>query len=1187
MRRSVFSCLLLLGLAALGSGFNLFGVDHYVTTTQDHVEGSLREAIIKANTNNSYNRIYIPAGTYVLTGAAGEDSNTGGDLDFDTRDKIVLIGDGAMVTTIDGNQNDRVLHIIRGTVSVHGITLRNGKTSPGSGAPDQLPNRDGEYGGAVFNNGNLNLSSCFITASTTGSGGPCDTGETAGNGGHGGGIYNHSGAELELTDCFVSNTTTGTGGSNYNSEGNCYFGSGGSGGGIYNAGTQILLRCTISANTTGNGGSMDPPGNWGGNGGDGGGIYNSGSQVLTDCYITDNVTGSGLDSQCGTCTVRGGHGGGIFCESGDTTISGSIIRNNSTGSNQTADFDGYGGFGGGIYNNSTLNIYQSSISENLTGNGINAGHGGGIYNEGTLQLSQSSIYQNLTGSSTGPGNGGSGGGIYNINIIQMQNCTVSTNTTGNGGDGGGIFNSGSSCTIDHCTIYSNTTGNDGTAPNHPGSRSGYGAGIYTANPNVRIFNTIIANNNTSQGGLGADCYGTLNSSGYNIIQNTLDCTIEGIDTGNITGLAPMLQDLAQNGGTGPTHALLPGSPALDAGKAVSLSGSALSVDQRGYVRPSDIPGLDNVIDGSDIGAFEAIANLTVSGSVVFNGNGLKNVTLTFTPDSGSTVTNPDGQYSHTVPFGWSGTITPTKEGYTFSPAQIEHTVLTAGVSGQDFIATADLPFLLQVTPNQLHFGADTEGNQTASQYINIDKIGHGDLNWSVTSDASWLSCSPDSGTGPGRPAVSVNPGGLIPGTYNGTLAISDPGASNSPQNVAVVLNVYTAGASQPPTGSFDLPIDGSAVNSSIPVTGWALDDIMVESVKIYRYPGPGEGSAPIFIGNAVLVEGARDDVEAAHPAHPFNNKAGWGYMMLTNGLPGGGNGTYTILATVNDIEGNSLSLGTKTIHCDNASAVKPFGAIDTPLQGGTASGDKYVNFGWVLTPLPNTIPVDGSTIYVHIDGKPAGQTVYNQPRPDIEALFPGYNNSAGPVGYFSFDTTQYANGVHTIQWTVEDDAGNRDGIGSRFFSIYNQSPGKQNPAAVHAVSSAGLSRLATYRGCPPRFYKGNRTQPYIYISAGQKTGKIMEKNIILLEPLEPVKILLLPGIVPGKGPKLTAGGLISGENLEKLPIGSTLDIDEGIFYWQPGPGFYGTFSFVFFLKENHRENCIYLDIRIAHQAVFQ
>ena len=52
-------------------------------------------------------------------------------------------------------------------------------------------------------------------------------------------------------------------------------------------------------------------------------------------------------------------------------------------------------------------------------------------------------------------------------------------------------------------------------------------------------------------------------------------------------------------------------------------------------------------------------------------------------------------------------------------------------------------------------------------------------------------------------------------------------------------------------------------------------------------------------------------------------------------------------------------------------------------------------------------------------------------------MFPGLQNSGGPVGYFDLDTTTLSNGVHTISWGVRDSLGNRDGIGSRFFQVFN------------------------------------------------------------------------------------------------------------------------------------------------------
>ncbi|MCP5108543.1 MAG: right-handed parallel beta-helix repeat-containing protein [bacterium] len=237
-----------------------------------------------------------------------------------------------------------------------------------------------------------------------------------------------------------------------------------------------------------------------------------------------------------------------------------------------------------------------------------------------------------------------------------------------------------------------------------------------------------------------------------------------------------------------------------------------------------------------------------------------------------------------------------------------------------------------------------------------------------------------------------------------------------------------------PFGQFATPIDGSTVSGSIAVTGWALDDEGVDHVSIYRE----DSGTLVYIGEAVFVEGARPDIETAYPGYPGNSAAGWGYMMLTHFLPNGGNGTFTLHAVASDSGGNSVTLGIKTITCDNADSVKPFGAIDTPLPGGTVSGTNYRCQGWVLTPPPNRIPEDGSTISVLIDSQVVGQVTYNSYRSDIAQLFPGYVNSSGAHGYFDFDTTGYTNGLHTIAWLAEDDAGNSDGIGSRFFTIQNE-----------------------------------------------------------------------------------------------------------------------------------------------------
>jgi hypothetical protein len=101
------------------------------------------------------------------------------------------------------------------------------------------------------------------------------------------------------------------------------------------------------------------------------------------------------------------------------------------------------------------------------------------------------------------------------------------------------------------------------------------------------------------------CEGTYISLGYNLFQETTDCTITGNLAGNILNVAPGLGRLQNNGGPTKTRALLAGSPAIDAGNpsgCAGLNGQFLTTDQRGFARPRDGNG-----DGTprcDIGAFE-------------------------------------------------------------------------------------------------------------------------------------------------------------------------------------------------------------------------------------------------------------------------------------------------------------------------------------------------------------------------------------------------------------------------------------------------------------------------------------------------------------------------------------------------------------------------------------------------------
>jgi len=437
--------------------------------------------------------------------------------------------------------------------------------------------------------------------------------------------------------------------------------------------------------------------------------------------------------------------------------------------------------------------------------------------------------------------------------------------------------------------------------------------------------------------------------------------------------------------------------------------------------------------------------------------------------------------------------------------------------------------------SHLYFGATNNGSLiTPSQVVNVTTTSG--VAWTASSNQPFVTVNPTSGTGTGSFTITVQGNTFpAPSTQNATVTVNAGGASNSPQTVQVSLNVVNPSAVLPPFGSFDTPINNTTgIAGNIAVTGWALDAIETTKVDIWREPMQGEtpsANGLSYIGDAAFVDGARSDIATTYPTEPINTRAGWGYMMLTNFLPNG-NGTFNIHAIAHNSYGQSTDLGVKTIVVDNAHASKPFGTIDTPAQGGPAiSGTAYVNFGWALTQTPNCIAVDGSTIQVYIDGVAKGNPTYNRFRSDIASLFPNRCNTNGAVGFFYIDTTQLSNGVHTLSWSVTDNVGHTDGIGSRYFSVFNSGPvaapedpdaGMANPAAV--TLRRGLDR--------------------------QNKAELLDSpaNGSYLFNMDAVsRIELEIGAVKGYH-------VINGQT-RSLPIGSTLK--DGIFYWDAGPGFLG------------------------------
>lgn len=550
----------------------------------------------------------------------------------------------------------------------------------------------------------------------------------------------------------------------------------------------------------------------------------------------------------------------------------------------------------------------------------------------------------------------------------------------------------------------------------------------------------------------------------------------------------------------------------------------------------------------------------------------------------STIVNSttnDGSHRWTIPAN-----TPLGTDYKIKITDTVDTGVTDN-SGQFEITRGEPEEEPEIWLNRkrLNAGAVFAGSASRPQRFLIRNSGEGTLNWSLSDDAAWLTTSPASGTGSRFVSVKVNSSGLEAGTYTATITVRAGNAVNSPQKITVKLTVVLPAVDQPPIGVIETPKNNAAIRGSVAVTGWALDDVEVEGVRIYLQ----QGTTFSKIGDATLVEGARPDVETAYPDYPFHYQAGWGYMMLSNYLPDNGNGTFKIVAIARDGSGQETVLGSRIVKADNANGVKPFGAIDTPDQGGEATGTAYVNWGWALTPMPNSIPTDGSTIRVYINGEFAGRPVYNLYRPDIARLFPGYANTDGAVGYFKIDTAKYSDGVHSIQWTVTDSAGNTDGIGSRFFTVNNSgSSSRQSRAAGRDAVKFPGSRTVTPSRQPVSVRRGwgiddresvlgnalgkGACEMIFPGDDGKITVKIRELQRVVIDlenryssndatfNREMEKSDTIPRF---------KGYMRVGDHLRPLPIGSTLDAVRGVFYWQPGPGFVGTYSFVF-VKANRK-----------------
>jgi hypothetical protein len=814
-------------------------------------------------------------------------------------------------------------------------------------------------------------------------------------------------------------------------------------------------------------------------------------------------------------TIRHGEanwGGGIRVDGGTFAVRNCIITGNAAVNRENQETGG-----GGIYVQDAKAIISNCTITNNVGNSAAAVKGGGIGITHTkipkrVDTRNCLIEGNIA--NTNNQGLGWGGGVYlsanspECEVILFNNICRNNNASSEGeGDGGGLYlRDAANVNLERNRFIENVA---------PGKGNGRGGAIFAAGgENFRMINNLLANNNAGCAGGGIYLNGhTLSGQSKPIVCTMFHNTLAGNNRGN--------------GGEG-IYA--------DDYVSLSLTNNLLTGHTTGIY--------NNATAGTS--TITADTNLFHNNSdPVVGTNALARdplLTTGFKPMENSPVVDA-GKTINTVTNDLEGTSRPQGNGYD--------------IGCYEFLFT---PYPIISLDKTLFNFAGSGSHVTDSQLLRISNVGTGIFNWTAEPGESWIQVSPSSGSSPGNVTVTVNPTGLSPGTVTGTITITAENAHNSPQIVKVNMTVYKPGSTGAPFGYFETPADKTTgITGSIPVTGWALDDIRVNKLEIYLE----QGKKLVFIGNAVFIEGARPDVEQAYPTYPFNYKAGWGYMLLTNFLPDQGNGTFTLYAVAVDNEGNHSTLGTKTITCDNTHAVKPFGAIDTPNQGGTASGKQFANWGWVLTPQPNSIPIDGSTINVWVNGVNLGHPIYNIHRADIADLFPGYFNSNGACGYYYLNTSKYENGMHTIVWSAEDSAGNKEGIGSRYFFIENESELYSQPDSV-----ASCQKKLTVIDEDFNLFPVDLHTP-LWLSKGYrenvKPQRIYpgEKGItyIKIKELERIEIRVAPEN------SIVSGYMLVGHQLRPLPIGSTLDTQTKTFYWQPGPGFVGDYRLSFILKD--------------------
>jgi Domain of unknown function (DUF4347)/Calx-beta domain/FG-GAP-like repeat/Bacterial Ig domain len=448
-------------------------------------------------------------------------------------------------------------------------------------------------------------------------------------------------------------------------------------------------------------------------------LQGTGANLLT---LSGNNASRVFNISSGTVSISGvtianavttTNGAGIL-NAGNLTISDSRITNNIANGTSTD--------GGGIYNTGTLALINSTVSNNRSGD-----DGGGIRNDGTLTINNSTVSNNVALSASSITSGG--GGLLNT-IGHTANVTNSTFSGNTALIGGAIRNDGA-LTLLSSTINANTaTGNVG------GVGNSFNPVTLAAIGQTTLKNSVIAGNfdstptpyNLPDVGGGTNSF---TDQGHNLI-GISDGLLSPIDPTTLTGtvtnpLNPLLAPLGNNGGSTQTHALLPGSAAINAG----TSTGAPANDQRGISRVGSV----------DIGAFEsrgftltatsgtpqsgdrnrAFSNPLVATISSAFGETIDGGVITFTaPGSGASTANPT--QTATIVAG-QASITPTAN------STVGSYPVTASATGS--VATIDfnltnINVLPTLTPVSKPGSEDTLVNFSSSDFTSQFNDGNGD-----------------------------------------------------------------------------------------------------------------------------------------------------------------------------------------------------------------------------------------------------------------------------------------------------------------------------------------------------------------------------------------------------------------------------------------------------------------------------